>query len=134
MKRHRTIFVTVREMERLRHIIQSAETASPKHLAHVKALEQELNRAEIVPTEIVPNDVVTMNSRVRLRDLDSGSDATYILVFPREANVAQAKISVLAPLGAALLGSRSGDVIALRTPIGERRFKVQTQKAAEQAA
>jgi regulator of nucleoside diphosphate kinase len=65
-----------------------------------------------------------MHSRVRLKDLDSGKENVYTLVFPAEADIAQSRISVLAPLGTALLGYRQGDVIRWRVPGGWRRWKV----------
>jgi regulator of nucleoside diphosphate kinase len=65
-----------------------------------------------------------MQSRVRVRDLGSGQDTVYTLVFPREADVNAGRLSVLAPIGTALLGYRQGDEIEWPVPGGLRRLKV----------
>ena len=65
-----------------------------------------------------------MNSKVRLRDLNSGEETVYALVFPGMANAGEKAISILAPIGTALLGYREGDVIEWDVPAGTRRLKV----------
>jgi regulator of nucleoside diphosphate kinase len=87
-------------------------------------LEEELGRAELVNPKEIPADVITMRSKVRLKDLKSGKTVMYSLVFPSEANSNEGHISVLAPIGTALLGNRSGDVVESRVPSGLRRLKV----------
>jgi regulator of nucleoside diphosphate kinase len=86
----------------------------------VRALRGKLAHAAVVPEHLVPADVITMQSRVRLKDLETGCDETYELVVPAHAAAAAARISVLSSLGAALLGSRQGDVVDHRVQ-GERR-------------
>jgi regulator of nucleoside diphosphate kinase len=66
-----------------------------------------------------------MNSRVLLLDMDSHEEMEYTLVFPQDADPAQGKISVLAPIGTAMLGYREGDVFSWQVPDGMRRLKVQ---------
>jgi len=66
-----------------------------------------------------------MNSKVRLKDLDSGEEVIYSLVFPNDANVAENKISVLAPVGTALIGYRVGDPIEWKVPRGLKRLKIE---------
>jgi regulator of nucleoside diphosphate kinase len=65
-----------------------------------------------------------MRSRVRLKDLVSGETNIYSLVFPKEADFNQGKISVLAPIGTAILGYRKGDTIEWQVPSGLRRLRV----------
>ena len=65
-----------------------------------------------------------MNSVVRLRDLDSGETEEYELVYPADADVSLNRISILAPIGTAILGYRLGDVIEWPVPAGLRRFRV----------
>lgn len=86
----------------------------------VRALRSKLAEAEIVPEHRVPGDVITLLSRVLVKDIQTGSDATCLLVVPPHASTAAATISVLSSLGAALLGSRQGDVVDHRVQ-GERR-------------
>jgi regulator of nucleoside diphosphate kinase len=89
-----------------------------------QALLEELKRAEIIEPEDIPKDVITMNSLASLCDLDNGKVYKYWLVMPEEADVSQDKISILSPLGCALLGYRIGDVIPIKAPAGERRLEV----------
>jgi regulator of nucleoside diphosphate kinase len=119
------ILITEQDMEDLRHILDPARRPLSKDPQLLETLEQELDRAQIVSPSQVPEDLVTMNSQVRLKDLDTGIDATYILVFPRNADFAQGRISVLAPIGTAILGYRVGDVIKWQVPAGKRRFRVE---------
>ena len=123
--KERTIFVTEQDMQRLSDLVESAERISGRDLAHLRMLKEELQEAEVVSSDKIPADVVTMNSRVRLKDLDSGRESVYALVFPRDADVAQGRISVLAPIGTAIIGYRAGDVIVWSVPAGERRFRLE---------
>lgn len=66
-----------------------------------------------------------MRSTVRLKDLESGKEMIYSLVFPDEADVEQGRISVLAPVGTAMIGYRGGDTIEWEVPSGLRRLKVE---------
>ena len=78
----------------------------------------------IVDPSELPPDVVAMNSTVWFRDLDSDEIEKYTLVYPAEADVVQDRISVLAPIGTALLGYRTSDVVQWRVPSGKRRFEI----------
>jgi len=106
----RTIFITVNDMNRLSRLLTEAATsdADDEHLRH---LERELDRSELVRSEDVPPDVVTMNSRVRIRDLDSAEEKVFTLVFPGGRADAADGVSVLSPLGTAVLGFRVGNII-----------------------
>lgn len=85
----------------------------------------ELDIAEIVAPEEIPPDVVTMNSTVRLRAVRSKEIETYTLVYPQNANIAVGKLSVLAPIGTAILGYRVGDTVQWKVPKGLIRFKIE---------
>lgn len=82
------------------------------------ALEAELARAELVAPELMPPDVVTMNSMVTFRMLDSGKTFSYTLVFPRDMDDSGTRLSVLAPVGSAVLGLAVGDEIDWPRPGG----------------
>jgi regulator of nucleoside diphosphate kinase len=88
-------------------------------------LANELERAEVVSSERIPSDVITMDSRARVRNLDSAEQTEYTLVFPIDADINENKISILAPIGTALLGYRAGDEIVWPVPGGIRRLKVE---------
>ena len=115
--RERTIYITDREMDRLRDLLNRAKDANPLR-TDLKDLEAELNRARLVASQAVPGDVITMNSKVRLVDRDTDEELIYTLVFPEEANIGQAKISILAPIGTAMLGHRRGDTFRWQVPDG----------------
>ncbi len=84
-------------------------------------LERELDRAIVVSSAAVPADVATMNSRVRYTDQNDGVQRTVSLVFPLYADAAEGKVSVLAPVGTALLGLSAGQSIEWDFPDGSRR-------------
>jgi regulator of nucleoside diphosphate kinase len=91
---------------------------------NVDRLRMELTRAIVLESNAVPTTAVGLNSRVELADLDTGERETYILTLPGAADPAQQRISVLAPVGTALLGYREGDEIEWPTPGGLRRLKL----------
>lgn len=90
-----------------------------------QALLAELNRAEIVESASIPPDVITMNSLINFTDMQNSESFKYWLVFPEEADIAQNKISVLSPIGCALLGYKIGDIIDLKIPAGQKQLKVE---------
>jgi regulator of nucleoside diphosphate kinase len=94
------------------------------NLAYISALKQEIDRAEIVPAEKLPSNVITMNSRVLVFEEDTMESAVYILCYPWEANADENKISVLAPVGTAILGYRKGDTIEWTIPAGVSKMKI----------
>jgi len=107
---------------RLRHLIESSRRLGQRDAEHLDGLEQELERAIVVGE--TPSDVVTMNSRVRVRDMNSGREVTYEIVFPPHADVAKNRISVLAPIGTGLLGYSIGTTVEWQVPSGIRRFRI----------
>jgi regulator of nucleoside diphosphate kinase len=83
-----------------------------------------LDRAIVVGPECVPVDAVTMNSRVRLTDLKTGETMVWTLVFPWNANVDEGRISILAPVGTAIIGCKSQDIVEIEVPSGSMRLKI----------
>jgi len=118
------IIMTAADHEELSYAIAAAGKLSQRGRAEMRALEAEIARAEILEAKYLPPDVITMNSRAELLDLDSGERMEFTLVFPSDANIEAGKISVLAPLGTAMLGYRVGDEFEWHVPYGIRRFKV----------
>lgn len=119
------LFITESDFQRLRSLIESVKTFFRRDQEHLGALEEELNRAEIVRPDKLPANVVRMNSRVRITDLDTGKQNTYTLAFPHDADIAHNRISVLAPIGTALLGYRAGAVIQADVPRGKKRLRIE---------
>jgi len=120
----RTIYITDFDMRRLRALLEDAKRSALRGNEYLESLEAELDRGILVAPTEVPPDVVTMNSRVRLVDLDTNEEMVYTLVFPSDADMAQSKISVLAPIGTAMLGYRVGDTFEWQVPDGTRRLRV----------
>jgi len=119
------LIVSDADRKRLEALIDSARIDCRVREDHLTALEAELGRARVIPTDEVPADVVTMNSVVRLRDLDSNEMEVYELVYPTDADMALNRISILAPVGTAILGYRLGDAIEWPVPAGLRRLRVE---------
>jgi regulator of nucleoside diphosphate kinase len=119
------IYVTQTDRDRLENLIRLVRRNDDRaHFAYVKRLEEELDDAEIVASEEIPPDVVTMRSKVKLKDLDTGEENVYSIVFPNEANFDEQKISILAPLATALLGYKCGDTVEVEAPARLRRLKI----------
>lgn len=100
---------------RLRSMLLRHSSQSP----HGGALHELLDLSDLVASPAVPPDVVTMHSRVQLLDESTGTRSTITLCYPADASPASGAVSVLAPLGTALLGLRVGDVARWRGPAGE---------------
>ena len=124
-KKATTIYITELDYNRLTGLIDRTRESNGVDREYLNKLETELDRAEIVAPKDLPANVVTMRSQVRLQDLVSGESNTYSLVFPTEADFARGKISVLAPIGTAILGYRQGDTIEWPVPSGLRRLKIE---------
>ena len=119
------IYITTSDYHRLSGLIEMSRARNgDADREYLDQLEAELGRAELVNPTQIPADVITMRSKVSLKDLKSGQTVMYSLVFPSEANSNEGHISVLAPIGTALLGNRSGDVVESRVPSGLRRLRV----------
>ncbi|MBN7796754.1 nucleoside diphosphate kinase regulator [Parahaliea mediterranea] len=115
----RVIHLKQSDMDRLTTLIDRHDTPA------AEALDEELTRAQIWPDDDFPGDSIAMGSRVRFEDLDTGKQTEVTLVYPHEADVGAMKISVLSPVGSALIGLRIGDSIDWPMNAGRvRRLKV----------
>lgn len=119
------ITITVVDRQRLGTLLDNAATKWRVDPESLSDLEVELERATAVDPHQVPADVVTMNSTVRLRDLDDGETFEYTLVYPRDANAAEGRVSILAPIGTAILGCKAGDVVEWPIPAGVARLRLE---------
>ena len=120
----RTLYITAVDKERLHELIISTRKNAAESEVHLKDLETELEKAIIVQPKDIPHDVITMDSQVCVKDLDTQEEIVYTLVFPDYSDVELNRISVLSPIGTALLGYRAGDVIEWRVPAGVRKLKI----------
>ncbi len=124
MHTKRTIIVSKEDRERLENLFASEFAAAFSDKPYLQALRGELDIAKTVSLDEVPSNVVTMNSTVRLWQMRSNEIETYTLVYPEDADIAKGKLSVLAPIGTAILGYRVGDTVQWTVPSGTIRFKI----------
>lgn len=119
------IEVTEHDALRLRTLIAGLAARRGTDRRNLEPLRRELDRADVVPPTHVDPRVVTMQSRVRLRDEATGHELDYTLVYPEFADLESGHLSVLAPIGTAILGYREGDIVAWDVPAGTRRLRIE---------
>lgn len=120
MKNSPNLYLSSRDHRLLSQLIAAV---SNKH-GTIERLRGELTRAIVLDPTAVPTTAVGLNSRVELADLDTGEHEAYVLTLPAGADPDQSRISVLAPVGTALIGYREGDEVEWPTPGGIRRLKL----------
>jgi regulator of nucleoside diphosphate kinase len=121
----RLIHITGPDMLRLRQLLAVADDGSHLDRVHLEMLHSELDHAIVVNAEETPADVITMGTQVRVRDVGTGRRHDYTLVYPWDADLALGRVSVLAPLGTALIGHRSGDEFLWAMPGVVRRLRIE---------
>lgn len=115
MKTPPSIIISIEDFQKIKSIITFNESRNTDLLA------EELDRANLVMADYLPTDVVSMNSKVKFADLETDKEQTVVLVYPEEANISENKISILSPIGSALIGLRIGQTI--EWPLAEGRVK-----------
>ena len=123
MKRQ-SIVITDSDMERLGRFVRGASHSLYRDQQQVDLLDNLLQKAEVRPSRCTPKSVVRMRSRVQVRDIRTLKEDVYAVVFPDEANASLGLISVLAPIGIALLGRRKGAVVDVAVPGGIRKLRI----------
>ena len=121
----RDIYITDYDLKRLKELLQVGIGFGERDRPSLETLQDELDRAHIVKPAAVPHDVVTMNSRVRLTDVETNEQQVYTVVFPSEANLEHCKISILAPIGTAILGYSVGDTVKWQVPGGVKTLRIE---------
>ncbi|MBX3241151.1 MAG: GreA/GreB family elongation factor [Chitinophagaceae bacterium] len=97
-------------------------TSQPR--ANEMSLAYELGRAIVVKDDAIPNHTVRLNSTVTVENVETNSTAAYTIVMPENADISKRKVSVIAPMGAALIGFRKGEEVEWKLPAGLKRFKI----------
>ena len=118
----RSLYINELDHKRLMRLIEDALNGVTEQSNSLRSLQVELARANVVNAEELPRDVVTMRSRVLIMLEDEEKEIT--LVYPNEANRSTGKISILSPIGTAIIGYREGDVINWLTPGGLKRIRI----------
>lgn len=125
LMKQRQIFITAFDKERLDNLVGAARKADGRTRTHLEDLALELSRAAIVEPAQIPANIVTMNSKVLIQDRDTAEKETYTLVFPDEADIESGAISVLAPIGTAILGYKEGSDVDWPVPSGKRKIRIE---------
>lgn len=87
-------------------------------------LSQELGKARLVNDDELPSDTVRIDSKVVIRDIENKRDMTITIVMPQNADIKQKRVSVLAPIGTALIGFRKGQKVSWQVPAGTKTFTI----------
>ncbi len=117
----KTIYMTEFDIERLEKLLDGAHPG----LGDLEKLQEEMDRCEIVDSRQISPHVVTLNSRVRLRDLANDKEMTVSLVLPPQADLAEGRLSVASPVGTAILGYSVGNIIEWRVHAGIRKIRIE---------
>ena len=118
------MIVTVNDYQRITGLIEFAALQN-KNREIADRLLKELKYAKTFPQDKISENIVTMNSRARLREIASGRVTEITITYPQDADSREQKVSVFSPIGVALLGCREGDITSWRVPGGIGRFKVE---------
>lgn len=121
--RSKRIYITDTDRQRLMQFLPPQGRPAGEHL---RALRAGLEEATVVSDEHVPDDVVTLGRRFRIRDLETEDEAEYMLVLPDRADIKRGYISILAPIGASLLGAQAQETITFSTPASTRRLRIES--------
>ena len=120
----RDIYITEFDLSRLKELVNVGISFKERDRDYLESLRNELDRAHVVEPTAIPRDVVTMNSQVRIEDMETAQENVYTLVFPSDARIAERKVSILAPIGTAMLGCRAGDTVDWPVPAGTRKVRI----------
>ncbi|KXU36430.1 hypothetical protein AXK11_04580 [Cephaloticoccus primus] len=116
--------LTTADHERLRLLVDAAIQSQPRLREALQPLQAELKRAEVLAPADIPPNVVVMGATVQIEDKESGELDTYTLVYPEHADGAAGRLSILAPIGMAIIGFAEGDTFIWRTPGGPRQLYI----------
>ena len=125
MTRTHEIRLTELDAVRLERALMDLLKGTPHEPQGATELESLLDAAAIVPSSSIDPNVVTMNSTVVLEACPSGERTTLTLVYPKDADPGRSQVSVMSPVGRALLGARAGDLLRVLVPgHAEREFQL----------
>ena len=112
------------DFEILNGFVKNIQGMQVNEKENFSKLYEELKKAQIVGAENFPGDIVRLNSTVVIKDLKTKRDMTITIVLPQKADIKQKKVSVLAPIGTALIGFRKGQTVSWQVPSGKKDFMI----------
>ena len=118
------ILITSLDHARLSNLLINQRSDGVQGKTNLQKLAKELYRAVKVEPEKIPADVVTMNTVIEFTDLDNNISKELKLVYPQNADIRRGYVSVMAPIGTALLGYKKGDIIEWDVPAGKKKFLI----------
>jgi len=130
----RKIYITEKDKVKLRNLFGKTLGMSNNDLKSMKELLEEIERAEVMTDENIDETVITMNSTFVVEDINTHKEFDYTIVYPEFADSSKNKISILAPVGTALLGYKVGDIVEWSVPAGKRKFRIKEMLYQPEAA
>jgi regulator of nucleoside diphosphate kinase len=118
------IYITDVDLKRLTGIVKNTKNLTEIGKNDAETLKKELERAIVTDSKKISKDVVTMNSVAKVIDMETGKEMTWRLVYPEYEDIKHGRLSILAPLGMALLGYSKGDVFEWRLPVGLKKIMI----------
>jgi len=126
------IIIGEEDFQRLKNMIaEMSAIRNSDALGYLARLEEEIDSATIMSKDEMPAGIVTMDSTVSFVEEDTGESFFYTLTWPQSADIEQNKISILAPVGMALLGYAAGDTVEWDVPSGRKRYRIETIRQKE---
>ena len=117
------MLITVNDYRRLIVLMELASLKA-KMPRSAKQLNDALMNAKMLPPENISSSVITMNSRVLVRDLSSGRETELTIAYPKDADNPEGKVSVFSEIGIALLGQQAGNKVSWKVPTGNGQFEI----------
>lgn len=124
MMEHEAIILTQEDFHKLKGLIETFKRTRKMAQPHYKRLEEELRTARVLDAKHIPEGIVTIGSRIRYTDVASGSSSEAVIVFPAQVKEHEHNISVISPIGLALMGEREDTEIVYTAPGGEYTVRI----------
>ncbi|BCR04884.1 RNA polymerase-binding protein Rnk [Desulfuromonas versatilis] len=121
----RIVYITDYDYKRLGLLLESMNSVPQNRRNDLSCLENELESCRVVAPNEIPANVVTLNSRIRYFNLNSKEERIVTLVFPSNADLSKGRVSIISPLGAAILGYAEGDVVVWKTFSGRKTIRIE---------
>lgn len=118
------VILTRTDYEILNSYVKNLQGMQVNERENFSKLYGELKKAQIVEDDSLPADIVRLGSTVVIKDLMTNRDMTVTIVLPQQADIKQKKVSVLAPIGTALIGFKKGQTVNWNVPSGKKDFKI----------